>query len=105
MIILSLKEAGAKLRLTERSIRRMIETGIGPPVVKISARRLGIIESDLDDWAKTRRVMPPGWPPVTTPDAVSATTAGPSEPLAYTTITRRKLPGPSPDLGLHIIPG
>jgi predicted DNA-binding transcriptional regulator AlpA len=72
MHILDLDEAAKRCGIVRRSLERIISIGEGPPVIRISARRRGILESDLLEWAQGRRVPRPGRPP---DDASEATAA------------------------------
>jgi predicted DNA-binding transcriptional regulator AlpA len=61
MQVLSKKRAAAKAGFVERTLERLIERGQGPPTVQLSARRVGIIDIDLEAWLLKRRRLPPGW--------------------------------------------
>jgi predicted DNA-binding transcriptional regulator AlpA len=61
--ILSYDEAANHIGLARRSLERLISQGIGPATIHISARRRGIMEADLEMWAKSRRHAPPGEKP------------------------------------------
>jgi predicted DNA-binding transcriptional regulator AlpA len=51
----SLAETAARLGIHERTLQRMLADGTGPAIVHLSARRIGILESDLLTWIATRR--------------------------------------------------
>ena len=54
-IILNMKLAAAHCGLSERQLQRLISVGIGPAVIQLSARRIGIAERDLESWLAGRR--------------------------------------------------
>jgi predicted DNA-binding transcriptional regulator AlpA len=58
--ILKYEEAAKRATLTRRSLERLISKGEGPATVRISERRVGILESDLDAWMLSRRRPAPG---------------------------------------------
>jgi predicted DNA-binding transcriptional regulator AlpA len=60
MQILSYDEAAKRIGLVRRSLERLISQGEGPAFIKISPRRRGIADIDLEKWAMSRRVAPPG---------------------------------------------
>ena len=59
MQVLSYNEAAAKAGIVRRTLERLISVGEGPATVELSARRRGILETDLDDWLLKRRRPPP----------------------------------------------
>jgi hypothetical protein len=63
MEILSFDEAAKRCGVVRRTLERLISVGEGPAIVRISARRRGIIDYDLDEWAQGRRIPRPGRPP------------------------------------------
>jgi predicted DNA-binding transcriptional regulator AlpA len=60
MRVLSYDETAKRAGLVRRSLERQIAQGEGPAVVHISARRRGVLESDLEEWLLSRRRAPPG---------------------------------------------
>ena len=55
MQVLSYDQAAARAGIVRRTLERMISVGEGPAVIKISRRRRGILETDLEDWLLKRR--------------------------------------------------
>jgi predicted DNA-binding transcriptional regulator AlpA len=51
----SLADISARLGIHQRTLQRMLADGSGPPIVHLSARRLGVLESDFSNWMATRR--------------------------------------------------
>jgi predicted DNA-binding transcriptional regulator AlpA len=60
MRVLSYNEAAKRAGIVRRSLERQIAQGEGPAVVHISARRRGVLESDLEEWLLSRRRPAPG---------------------------------------------
>ncbi len=60
MQILDYDDAAKRIGLVRRSLERLISTGEGPAVIHIGKRRRGILETDLEAWARSRRHAPPG---------------------------------------------
>jgi hypothetical protein len=94
MHILDLDEAAKRCGIVRRSLERIISIGEGPPVIRISARRRGIIDEDLDEWARGRRIPRPGRTP---DDASEAAKRALSKTGASTEVKpgdkfRRKIP-------------
>jgi hypothetical protein len=58
--VLSYDQAAARAGIVRRTLERMISVGEGPAVIKISQRRRGILETDLEDWLMKRRRPAPG---------------------------------------------
>jgi hypothetical protein len=56
--ILDFEECSDRLDVCLRTFRRAIERGEGPPVVWITERRRGVLQSDFMAWIKSRRVGP-----------------------------------------------
>jgi hypothetical protein len=56
--ILDFEECSDRLDVCLRTFRRAIERGEGPPVVMITERRRGVLQSDFMAWIKSRRVGP-----------------------------------------------
>ena len=52
--IVSLHEAAESLSISVATLRRAIARGDGPPVVRLSQRRVGIRCSDLRSWLDAR---------------------------------------------------
>jgi len=55
MRVLSYDECANRSGTCRRTFERTIADGNGPPVVEISARRRGILETDFDAWLLARR--------------------------------------------------
>jgi predicted DNA-binding transcriptional regulator AlpA len=53
--VISLPEAAARLGIHARTLQRMLADGTGPAIVRLSPRRIGILESDLITWIAARR--------------------------------------------------
>lgn len=60
MKVLSYDESASRAGVVRRTLERQIEDGSGPPVVHVSKRRRGILESDLEAWISSRRRPAPG---------------------------------------------
>jgi predicted DNA-binding transcriptional regulator AlpA len=60
MQVLSLNEAARRVNIARRTLERSIALGEGPAVVELSARRRGILATDLDAWLLKRRRPAPG---------------------------------------------
>ena len=60
MQILDYDDAAKRIGLVRRSLERLISTGEGPAVIHIGKRRRGILETDLEALALSRRHGPPG---------------------------------------------
>jgi predicted DNA-binding transcriptional regulator AlpA len=56
MKILSIGEATTALGVSGPTFWRMMKSGDGPPIIQLSARRKGVIESDLLAWARSRQI-------------------------------------------------
>jgi predicted DNA-binding transcriptional regulator AlpA len=54
-IVNSLVDISARLGIHLRTLQRMLADGTGPPIVHLSARRLGVLESDYLNWIAARR--------------------------------------------------
>lgn len=52
--LMTVKEAGEALRLSERTIRSLLGRGV-LPFVRTSPGRIGILPSDLDAYVRARR--------------------------------------------------
>jgi predicted DNA-binding transcriptional regulator AlpA len=53
--ILSLRNTASRLGIHLRSLQRMLANGTGPATVRLTDRRVGILETDLDAWITSRR--------------------------------------------------
>jgi predicted DNA-binding transcriptional regulator AlpA len=60
MQVLSLDQAAYRAGIVRRTLERLLEVGEGPAKVQLSKRRVGILESDLEKWLKSRRRPAPG---------------------------------------------
>lgn len=60
MQVINLTEAASRAGFTRRTLERLIADGEGPALIKLSARRVGVLESDLTDWIMARRRPAPG---------------------------------------------
>ena len=56
----SLDQAAARAGIVRRTLDRLRSVGEGPAEVQISARRIGILEADLETWLAARRRPAPG---------------------------------------------
>lgn len=55
MRILSLTEVAALEGCSRRTVERQISIGLGPDLVQISQRRVGVHEADYAAWIERRR--------------------------------------------------
>jgi predicted DNA-binding transcriptional regulator AlpA len=78
MQVLSYNEAAAKAGFVRRTLERLIADGEGPPVINLSPRRRGILDSDLTKWLLKRRRPAPG-----AADAKDVTRLNSTSSLAY----------------------
>lgn len=53
--VLTVEEAAQRLRISKRSLERLRVVGKGPAYVKLTDRRVGYLEADLDAWLQQRR--------------------------------------------------
>jgi predicted DNA-binding transcriptional regulator AlpA len=53
--VLSLDEVAKRTGLTRRTLERLLARGEGPVLVRLTPTRIGVLESDLDDWISKRR--------------------------------------------------
>jgi predicted DNA-binding transcriptional regulator AlpA len=60
----SLAETADRLGIHTRTLQRMLADGTGPATVRLSPRRIGILESDLAMWIAARRRPVAGEPAV-----------------------------------------
>jgi|SRR5580693_4961142 hypothetical protein len=51
---MTFNETAAWLRCSTRTLQRLLETGVGPPVIRISERRLIFRKADARDWLAGR---------------------------------------------------
>jgi predicted DNA-binding transcriptional regulator AlpA len=58
MIIHTLNEVAARWRISRKTLDRYIARGEGPVTVKLSNRRFGVLEADLEEWLASRKVRP-----------------------------------------------
>ena len=54
MTILSEKQAATMMGISERTLQRLRESGNGPSYVRMSARRIGYMETELERWLEQR---------------------------------------------------
>ncbi len=55
MHILNLNQAADRSGVTRRTLERLISLGEGPTLVRVSVGRVGVLESDLNDWIIAHR--------------------------------------------------
>ena len=60
MKINTLDEIAERGRISRKTLDRDIARGKGPPLVRLSPRRVGVLEDDFQEWLKSRRVPPAG---------------------------------------------
>ncbi len=53
-LIVTEAEAAKMLRLSPRTLQRLRYEGDGPPVIRLTDRRIGYRRADLDAWTQTR---------------------------------------------------
>lgn len=58
--VLRLQDAADASGICKRTLQRYIADGTGPSTVALSARAVGVLESDLNDWLLSRRRAAPG---------------------------------------------
>lgn len=56
--VLSLDEVAERLGVHRRTVERLIAVNEGPPLVRLTARRIGVMASDAQAWLDTRRTAP-----------------------------------------------
>lgn len=61
--ILSKAQSARRLGTSVRQLERLNAAGEGPPIIRLGTRKVGILDSDLDAWIASRRVVPPGFKP------------------------------------------
>jgi len=69
--VLGLSVCAERADQSLRTFQRQIAEGKGPPIVEISARRRGVLESDFEEWLLARRRPAP---------ALAAPRRGPGRP-------------------------
>ena len=70
--VLSLKQCAEGAGIDPRTFARLRAAGHGPPVIRLSARRLGVLESDWTAWLESRRrPHPQGSLPIPAPSPKS----------------------------------
>ena len=52
--ILSMKEASYRALYSEKHIRRLSKAGLFPPILRLGPKRVGILESALNEWIENR---------------------------------------------------
>jgi predicted DNA-binding transcriptional regulator AlpA len=60
MRVLNYEEAAGRMGVVRRSLERLIARGEGPAVITLSPRRVGILETDFENWLMSRRRAAPG---------------------------------------------
>jgi hypothetical protein len=58
--VISIDEAAQRAGTTRRNLERLHAAGQGPAVIQVSARKIGILESDFVEWLQSRRRPAPG---------------------------------------------
>jgi predicted DNA-binding transcriptional regulator AlpA len=53
--VLNLDEVAKRADTTRRNIERLVADGTGPAVVRISKRKIGVLEQDFVAWLHSRR--------------------------------------------------
>jgi hypothetical protein len=53
---MTFNETALWLRCSARTLQRLLETGVGPPVIRISERRLIFREADVRNWLEGRTI-------------------------------------------------
>ena len=57
--VLSKQEVARRLGCSERNVDRLVGIGDGPPMIQVSPRRRGVLESEFIAWLASRsRVAP-----------------------------------------------
>ncbi|TXN26876.1 helix-turn-helix domain-containing protein [Methylobacterium sp. WL19] len=54
--VVPFQSAARELGLSPATLRRLCKEGIGPTLLQISTRRLGVRRGDLDAWVESRKV-------------------------------------------------
>lgn len=55
MIVISIDEVAKRMGVVRRTVERLIAEGEGPTVIRLSARRIGILESEFQRWLTSRQ--------------------------------------------------
>ncbi len=58
--VLSLDQVAARAGIVRRTLDRIRSVGEGPAEIRLSARRVGVLEADFETWLKARRRPAPG---------------------------------------------
>ena len=58
--VLTLDEVARRAATTRRNIERLVAAGTGPAVVRISERKVGVLEQDFAKWLQSCRRPAPG---------------------------------------------
>ena len=53
-IVLSQPEAARLMRMSTRTLERLVETGVAPPRIQLTGRRVGYWHSDVIVWLQAR---------------------------------------------------
>jgi predicted DNA-binding transcriptional regulator AlpA len=61
MRVKSKKQFAVRADISVRHLERLIASGLGPPIIRLGARRVGIDEEDGEAWIRSRKVLPPGY--------------------------------------------
>jgi predicted DNA-binding transcriptional regulator AlpA len=62
MRLITKREAARRATLSLRSLERRLAEGIGPAIIRIGPRRVGIDEGDFEAWLASLRSPAPGEP-------------------------------------------
>jgi hypothetical protein len=57
----SFSEQAKLANMTLRHFQRLISVGMGPPIVRLFKRKVGVLDEDGDRWISELRQTPPGW--------------------------------------------
>ena len=60
--VLTLDQIAERCGTTRRNIERLNANGEGPPLIQVSPRKVGVLESDFVEWLQSRRRPAPGIP-------------------------------------------
>jgi predicted DNA-binding transcriptional regulator AlpA len=52
---LTLKESAKRANISHRTLLREIERGRGPAILRLAPQTVRVLETDLDDWIRSRR--------------------------------------------------
>jgi predicted DNA-binding transcriptional regulator AlpA len=53
--VLNIVEVARRADLSKRTVDDLIAKGLGPTIVKLTERRVGVIEQDFERWVRSRR--------------------------------------------------